>query len=125
MRKVLISVAAVLAVGAGGAYLYPSAAILTAIKVRTALTTTQIGPPRDIVWQQGPAVASEAPAERPPNIVVIMADDLGYNDISTFGGGVADGRLQTPHIDALAAQGAVFTQSYSGCLLYTSDAADD
>ena len=114
MRKVLISVAAVLAVGAAGAYLYPSAAILTAIKVRTALATTQIGPPRDIVWQQGPAAASKAPAERPPNIVVIMADDLGYNDISTFGGGVADGRLQTPHIDALAAQGAVFTQSYSG-----------
>ena len=66
MRKVLISVAAVLAVGAGGAYLYPSAAILTAIKVRTALAKTQIGPPRDIVWQQGPAAASKAPAERPP-----------------------------------------------------------
>ena len=114
MRKILISVAAVLAVVAGGAYLYPSAAILTAIKVRTALSTTQIGPPRDIAWQQGPATASKAPAERPPNIVVIMADDLGYNDISTFGGGVADGRLQTRHIDALAAQGAVFTQSYSG-----------
>jgi len=114
MRKILISVAAVLAVGASGAYLYPSAAILTAIKVRASLSTSQIGPPRDIAWQQGPATASAAPAERPPNIVVIMADDLGYNDISTFGGGVADGRLQTPHIDALAAQGAVFTQSYSG-----------
>jgi uncharacterized sulfatase len=46
--------------------------------------------------------------------VLIVADDLGYNDISTFGGGVASGRLQTPHIDALAAQGAVFNQSYSG-----------
>ena len=114
MRKILISVAVVLAVGAGGAYLYPSVAILTAIKVRTALSTTQIGPPRDIAWQRGPATASKAPAGRPPNIVVIMADDLGYNDISTFGGGVAGGRLQTPHIDALAAQGAVFTQSYSG-----------
>ena len=114
MRKILISVAVVLAVGAGGAYLYPSAAILTAIKVRTALSTTQIGPPQDIAWQRGPATASSVPVERPPNIVVIMADDLGYNDISTFGGGVAGGRLQTPHIDALAAQGAVFTQSYSG-----------
>ena len=111
MRKILISVAVVLAVAAGGAYLYPSTAILTAIKVRTSLSTTQIGPPRDIAWQQGPASVT-ASAERPPNIVVIMADDLGYNDISTFGGGVADGRLQTPHIDALAAQGAVFTQSY-------------
>ena len=98
--------------GAGGAYLYPSAAILTAIKVRTALEADQIGPPRDIAWQQGPSTPAIAPSERPPNIVVIMADDLGYNDISTFGGGVADGRLQTPHIDALAAQGAVFTQSY-------------
>lgn len=54
------------------------------------------------------------PADRPPNVILIVADDLGYNDISTFGGGVAGGRLQTPHIDALAAQGAVFNQSYSG-----------
>ena len=114
MRKIFISLAAILAVGAGGAYLYPSTAILTAIKVRASLSTTQIGPPRDIAWQQGPAISASVPSERPPNIVVIMADDLGYNDISTFGGGVAGGRLQTPNIDALAAQGAVFTQSYSG-----------
>ena len=114
MRKIFISLAAILAVGVGGAYLYPSTAILTAIKVRTSLSATQIGPPRDIDWQQGPAISASVPSERPPNIVVIMADDLGYNDISTFGGGVAGGRLQTPNIDALAAQGAVFTQSYSG-----------
>ena len=43
------------------------------------------------------------------------SDRLGYfRDISTFGGGVAGGRVQTPHIDQLAAEGAVFTQSYSG-----------
>ena len=114
MRKVLISLAVCLAMLASGAYLYPSVAILTAIKVRTAIANNQIGPPRNIAWQKGPASASKAQAESPPNIVVIMADDLGYNDISTFGGGVADGRLQTPHIDALAAQGAVFNQSYSG-----------
>jgi uncharacterized sulfatase len=114
MRKILISVVALVAVTAGGAYLYPSAAILTVIKVRTSLSASQIGPPRDIAWQQGPVTPTSAPTERPPNIVVIMADDLGYNDISTFGGGIAGGRLQTPHIDALAAQGAVFTQSYSG-----------
>ncbi len=113
MRKIFISLVAILAVGAGGAYQYPSAAILTAIKVRTALST-QVAPHRSIAWQQGPSTANKTPAQRPPNIVVIMADDLGYNDISTFGGGVAGGRLQTPHIDALAAQGAAFTQSYSG-----------
>ena len=79
MRKIFITLVAMLAAGAGGAYLYPSAAILTAIKMRTALSTTQIGPPRDIAWKRGPAIASRTPAERPPNIVVIMADDLGYN----------------------------------------------
>ena len=114
MRKILISVVAVLAVGIGGVYLYPSAAILTAIKVRSVLSTTQVAPPRNVAWEQGPAAASAIPLARPPNIVLIVADDLGYNDISTFGGGVAGGRLQTPHIDALARQGAVFTQSYSG-----------
>ena len=46
----------------------------------------------------------------PPNIILIVADDLGYNDISTFGGGL----IETPNIDQLAAEGAVFTQSYSG-----------
>ena len=114
MRKVLTTLAVCLAVAASAVYMYPSAAILKGIKLRTALSTNQIGPPRDIAWQQGPSTPAVAPLERPPNIVVIMADDLGYNDISTFGGGVAGGRLQTPHIDALAAQGAVFTQSYSG-----------
>ena len=114
MRKTLVSVAVMLAVAAVGAYLYPSAAILTAIKLRTALSMTRVRPPLDIAGRQGLAAPASVPAERPPNIVVIVADDLGYNDMSNFGGGVADGHLQTLHIDALAAQGAVFTQSYSG-----------
>ena len=54
-------------------------------------------------------------SERPPNIILIVADDLGYNDISTFGGGLGRwSRVKTPHIDQLAADGVVFTQSYSG-----------
>ena len=114
MRRTLILIVTMLAAMAGWAYLYPSAAILTAVKVRTAIDSTRVAPSRDIAWQQGPQTATLSPVDRPPNIVLIVADDLGYNDISTFGGGVAGGRLQTPHIDALAAQGAVFTQSYSG-----------
>jgi uncharacterized sulfatase len=39
---------------------------------------------------------------------------MGYNDISTFGGGIADGKVKTPNIDQLAADGAVFEQSYAG-----------
>lgn len=67
-----------------------------------------------VPWQQGPATTQQSASERPPNIVLIVADDLGYNDISTFGGGVADGKVKTPNIDRLAAEGVVFEQSYSG-----------
>ena len=71
-----------------------------------------IAPYREVPWQAGPAVAEAG--ERPPNIILILADDLGYNDISTFGGGIAGGRLQTPNIDQLAADGAIFEQAYAG-----------
>ena len=62
-----------------------------------------------IEWQQGPDHASGAAGDRSPNIILIVADDLGFNDISTFGGGVDDGRVTTPNIDQLAAQGAVLS----------------
>ncbi len=47
---------------------------------------------------------------RAPNIIFILADDLGYGDISTLG----QKRFKTPHIDALADEGMLFTQCYSG-----------
>ena len=46
----------------------------------------------------------------PPNIIFIMADDLGYGDLHCYG----QTQLQTPSIDTLAAQGMRFTQVYSG-----------
>jgi uncharacterized sulfatase len=67
-----------------------------------------------ITWQQGPSVPVTPIEERPPNIVFILLDDLGINDLSTFGGGVAGGRVPTPNIDKLAADGALFSQAYSG-----------
>ncbi len=73
-----------------------------------------VAPNRDIVWQEGPATASGIGDDRPPNIIVILFDDLGMNDLSTFGGGVAGGRVPTPNIDALAARGAIFEQGYAG-----------
>ncbi|MGI9313329.1 MAG: sulfatase [Luminiphilus sp.] len=114
MQRIIASLTVVLIAAAGWGYLYPGAAILTGVKLRTQFFDEVVAPPRDIAWQSGPAVPAVLAADRPPNIVLIVADDLGYNDISTFGGGVAGGQLQTPHIDALAEQGAVFTQSYSG-----------
>jgi len=45
---------------------------------------------------------------RPPNVVVILADDLGYADTSIYG----SESISTPHIDALAAGGVLFTDAY-------------
>ncbi|MGH9338149.1 MAG: arylsulfatase [Acidobacteriota bacterium] len=50
-------------------------------------------------------------AERPPNIIFIMADDLGYNHLGCYGQEI----IRTPHIDRLASQGTRFTQFYAGC----------
>ena len=52
---------------------------------------------------------SEA-AEPPPNIIFIMADDLGYHDLGCYG----QTKIQTPHIDRLAAEGIRFTNAYAG-----------
>jgi len=45
-----------------------------------------------------------------PNIIYILADDLGYGDIGAYG----QKKIQTPNIDALATTGMMFTQHYSG-----------
>jgi arylsulfatase A-like enzyme len=68
---------------------------------------------RPVVWQKGPVEPKAPAAERAPNIILIVADDLGYNDISLNGGGVG-GLLKTPNIDALAREGAVFANGYAG-----------
>lgn len=68
-------------------------------------------PNREVVWQQGPAQAQQAPGERPPNVIVILFDDLGFNDLSTYGGGMPE--VPTPNIDHLAQQGVRFTRGYS------------
>lgn len=52
----------------------------------------------------------EATTERLPNIVYILADDLGYGDLSAYG----QQQFRTPNIDQLAADGIKFTQHYAG-----------
>ena len=111
IRKTLLSIVALIVVLGAFAWIFRVELILTAVRTLTD-QQMKVAPNREVVWQQGPgAVAS---GEQPPNIIFILADDLGYNDISTFGGGVAGGRVKTPHIDELAAQGVVFEQSYAG-----------
>ncbi len=49
-------------------------------------------------------------ADRPPNIVFIMADDLGYGHLGSYG----QERIETPNLDRLAREGIRFTQVYAG-----------
>ena len=51
--------------------------------------------------------------EGKPNIILILADDLGFNDVSYYNGGAADGSLLTPHIDSLAKEGVAFLNGYA------------
>jgi arylsulfatase A-like enzyme len=73
-----------------------------------------IGPAREVTWAPGPATADAPPDKRPPNILLILADDLGYNDLTFGGGGVAGGAVATPHIDSIARDGVTFTNGYAG-----------
>ncbi|MCX6335426.1 MAG: arylsulfatase [Bacteroidia bacterium] len=60
------------------------------------------------------AAAGCAPSkkEKPlPNVVFILADDLGYGDLSCFG----QQKFSTPNIDRIAQQGMLFRQHYTGC----------
>ena len=45
-----------------------------------------------------------------PNIIFILADDLGYGDLGAYG----QKKIRTPNLDRLAAQGMSFTTHYSG-----------
>lgn len=55
---------------------------------------------------------STVPKNQPlPNIVFILADDLGYGDLSCYG----QKNFSTPNIDRIASQGMLFTQHYTGC----------
>ncbi len=61
-----------------------------------------------ILWLGCQSEAEKSSTMPPPNIVLIMADDMGYSDIGCYGG-----EIRTPHLDKLAAHGLRFTQFYN------------
>src|SRR5687767_1121514 len=62
----------------------------------------------------GAQVEAAKPAK--PNIVVILADDLGYGDVKCLN---AEGKIATPNLDKLAAAGVRFTDAHSGSAVCT------
>jgi arylsulfatase A-like enzyme len=113
MRKWLIGTAVVVAVLAIGGFIafqnywYYLPGIMASLR-------DPVLPNHEVVWQKGPDAPATATADRPPNIILILADDLGYNDITFNGGGVANGALPTPHIDSIGRDGANLSAGYSG-----------
>ena len=54
------------------------------------------------------AFSVAAPRQGVPNVLIILADDLGYSDLGCYGG-----EIETPHLDALAKNGLRFSQFYN------------
>jgi arylsulfatase len=60
-------------------------------------------------WSCAASSEDERPARR-PNVVFLLADDLGWAELGSYG----QRKIQTPHVDRIAAEGVRFTQHYSG-----------
>ncbi|MEM6709658.1 MAG: sulfatase-like hydrolase/transferase [Pseudomonadota bacterium] len=111
MKWLAITLSVLMLLGGIG-YLNREALMLGAIKLYFE-NNREIGPTQPVLWQSGPDPEGRAPAERPPNIILIVADDLGWNDLTFNGGGVAGGTVPTLHIDAIAREGAIFWNGYA------------
>lgn len=62
------------------------------------------------IWAQAASWVLGLVSPTQPNIVFLMADDLGYGDLGCYGQDL----IQTPHVDRLAREGVRFTQAYAG-----------
>ena len=106
IKRIALATLAVLMVGVAGFYAVGGRPGVLLPYVKHVLRKDD-GPAREITRQVGPAAAAGS-GQRPPNVVLIVADDLAFNDITRYGGGIADGKVPTPHIDSIAHEGVDF-----------------
>jgi arylsulfatase A-like enzyme len=124
MRLRTVLVATVIALGAAGALAWTQR--ITILQHSLGWYTDwrfPRAPNRPVPWAEGPAQAERPPGARPPNVIVILADDLGINDVTTDGGGHRDWGAATPAIDALAREGAWFERGYAASAVCTPSRA--
>lgn len=76
----------------------------------TAAALGAAAPPAAAETSETPFRAAADRTGRRPNILFVLADDLGWADLSSYG----SPHIRTPHLDRLARQGVRFTQAYSG-----------
>ena len=74
--------------------------------------TRPVAENREVIWPDGPAERDPTLADK-PNIILILADDLGFNDISLYNGGAGDGNLMTPNMDRIGLEGIKFNNGYA------------
>ena len=107
--KWIMRIGLVLVVAIAGGWIFRAEIALFGINQMMA-AQAEIGPTQEINWSTGTDTEGRSPEDRPPNIVLILADDLGWNDLSMNG---PNPTTQTPNIDALAAEGLTFSQGYA------------
>lgn len=108
-KRVSIALFGVLAIVVAG-YIFRIELLLVGISYMSEQRTS-IGAHQEVDWQAGPA---EPQQTNQPNVVLIVADDLGWNDLTFNGGGIAKGTVPTPNIDSIAKTGINFTNGYAG-----------
>ena len=107
--KWVTRIAVVLVVVLAGGWIFRAELALFGVK-QMLTSQVEIVPTQEVIWSTGVDPQGRSAQDRPPNIVLILADDLGWNDLSMNG---PNATTQTPNIDALAAEGLTFAQGYA------------